>query len=139
VRPTPSQTVGPFFSIGLTWEDGPHVVPEGTPGAFWILGGVFDGAGDPVSDAVVETWQAEGIGRSATDAEGRFAIHTVAAPYIDALVFARGLLQGLVTRIYFEPPDDPALATLLAQPDGDGGYRFDIHLQGERETIFFDV
>jgi protocatechuate 3,4-dioxygenase alpha subunit len=139
VRPTPSQTVGPFFSIGLSWEDGAHVVPEGTPGAVWIRGGVYDGAGEPVTDAVVETWQAEGVGRSATGADGRFAIHTVAVPYVDAWVFARGLLHGLVTRIYLDEPDDPVLVPLVAQPDGEGGYRFDVHLQGERETVFFDV
>jgi protocatechuate 3,4-dioxygenase, alpha subunit len=62
---TPSQTIGPFFAIGLPWPDGPDVVPEGTPGAVRIGGRVLDGAGDPVPDALVETWQA--------DPEGRFA------------------------------------------------------------------
>ena len=55
---TPSQTVGPFFAIALPWADGPHVVPEGTPGAITIGGFVIDGAGEPVPDALVETWQA---------------------------------------------------------------------------------
>ncbi len=55
---TPSQTVGPFFAIALPWADGPHVVPEGTPGAITIAGFVTDGAGEPVPDALVETWQA---------------------------------------------------------------------------------
>jgi protocatechuate 3,4-dioxygenase, alpha subunit len=129
MRPTPSQTVGPFFTIGLVWEDGAHVVPEGTPGAFWIRGVVYDGAGEPVDDALIETWQEQGVGRAPTDAAGRFAIHTAPTPHIDVSVFARGLLQRLVTRIDFAE----------AEPDGDGGYRFDIHLQGERETVFFDV
>jgi protocatechuate 3,4-dioxygenase alpha subunit len=134
---TPSQTVGPFFSIGLTWQQGPFVVPEGTPGAFWIRGVVYDGAGDPVPDALIETWQAEGFGRAATDDDGRFAIHTVKAPHIDVFLFARGLLRHLVTRIYFE--DAPsAHATLIAVP-ADDGYRFDIRLQGERETVFFEL
>jgi protocatechuate 3,4-dioxygenase alpha subunit len=62
---TPSQTVGPYFSIGLPWSEGPHAVPPGTPGAFTIAGTVFDGAGAPVPDALIETWQA--------DPEGRFA------------------------------------------------------------------
>jgi protocatechuate 3,4-dioxygenase alpha subunit len=127
MRPTPSQTVGPFFTIGLEWEDGAHVVPDGTPGAFWIRGVVYDGAGEPVNDALIETWQPEGVGRAATDGEGRFAIHTVAAPHIAVSVFARGLLQRLVTRIEF------------GEGDPTDGYRFDIHLQGERETVFFDV
>ena len=62
---TPSQTIGPFFAVGLPWPDGPEVVPEGTPGAIRVAGRVLDGAGDPVPDALVETWQA--------DPQGRFA------------------------------------------------------------------
>ena len=94
---TPSQTIGPFFAVGLIWPDGPDVVPEGTPGAVRIGGRVLDGQGDPVADALVETWQADpqgrfphpddprgpgdrgfrGFGRCATDAEGRWAVRTV--------------------------------------------------------------
>jgi protocatechuate 3,4-dioxygenase, alpha subunit len=94
---TPSQTIGPFFAVGLCWPDGPDVVPEGTPGAVRLTGTVLDGAGDPVPDALVETWQADpdgrfahpddargaapsgfrGFGRCATDAQGRWAIRTV--------------------------------------------------------------
>ena len=60
---TPSQTVGPYLHIGLPWDDGPYVVPEGTPGAVRIGGRVFDGDGAPVPDAMVETWQADPDGR----------------------------------------------------------------------------
>src|SRR5580700_9919266 len=60
---TPSQTVGPFLAIELPWADGPFVVPAGTPGAIVISGRVFDGAGQPVPDALVETWQADPAGR----------------------------------------------------------------------------
>ena len=84
---TPSQTVGPFFAIELPYGDGPYVVPEGTPGAIWLRGRVFDGAGEPVPDALVESWQADpagafggafrGFGRSGTDEEGRWAILTL--------------------------------------------------------------
>ena len=94
---TPSQTIGPFFAVGLPWADGPQVVPEGTPGAVRIAGRVLDGAGDPVPDALVETWQADpqgrfahpddprgpadqgfrGFGRCPTDAQGRWAIVTL--------------------------------------------------------------
>jgi protocatechuate 3,4-dioxygenase, alpha subunit len=63
--PTPSQTVGPFFTIGLPWDAGPLCVPRDTPGAITISGTVYDGAGEPVPDALIETWQA--------DPEGRFA------------------------------------------------------------------
>jgi protocatechuate 3,4-dioxygenase, alpha subunit len=105
-----------------------------------------------------------GFGRCATDSEGRFEFLTVKpgavpgpdgrpqAPHIDVSVFARGLLNRLVTRIYF--PDegeanasDPVLSliedeagrrTLIAEQD-DGSMRFDIRLQGEGETTFFVV
>lgn len=62
---TPSQTVGPYFAIGLPWENGPHAVRAGAPGAVRIAGTVYDGAGTPVPDHLVETWQA--------DPDGRFA------------------------------------------------------------------
>src|SRR3954447_5983061 len=76
---TPSQTVGPFFAIGLPWPDGELVVPEGTPGAIRLHGTVFDGAGEPVPDALVETWQAGpdgGFGRSLCDDAGRWSVLT---------------------------------------------------------------
>jgi protocatechuate 3,4-dioxygenase alpha subunit len=60
---TPSQTVGPFLSLGLPWPDGPYVVPAGTPGAVRITGRVLDGAGMAVPDALIETWQADPAGR----------------------------------------------------------------------------
>jgi protocatechuate 3,4-dioxygenase alpha subunit len=183
--PTPSQTVGPFFAGALPWPDGPHVVAPGTEGAFRLSGRVLDGAGEPVPDALVETWQADpdgrfahpddprggaaragfrGFGRCPTSADGWFWVLTVKpgpvpgadgrpqAPHLDVSVFARGLLDRVVTRVYFadEPAanaadpvlqaiaDPDARATLLARPDGDG-YRFDIRLQGEGETVFFDL
>jgi protocatechuate 3,4-dioxygenase alpha subunit len=166
---TPSQTVGPFFAHALPWPDGPYVVPAGTPGAVWLSGTVRDGAGDPVPDALVETWQADpagrldtagfrGFGRCPTDPEGAWAILTVKpgavgegnAPYLAVSVFARGLLDRVVTRLYFadEPANDtdPVLAklteeeraTLIARATDDG-YGFDIHLQGGHETVFFSV
>jgi protocatechuate 3,4-dioxygenase alpha subunit len=208
---TPSQTVGPFFAIGLPWTDGPYVVPEGTPGAITIGGFVLDGVGEPVPDALVETWQAapdgsfghpddprpaaqdsvstdgsfghpddprpnargsalttaafRGFGRCPTGPDGRYRIVTLRpaalpcgdgrteAPHLDVSVFARGLLDRVVTRIYFPDEEaanaaDPVLSalperggrdTLIAIPDGGGRFRFDIRLQGEGETVFFDV
>jgi protocatechuate 3,4-dioxygenase alpha subunit len=62
---TPSQTVGPYFAIGLPWAEGPHAVAPGTPGAITISGMVYDGAGEPVPDHLIETWQC--------DPDGRFA------------------------------------------------------------------
>ena len=174
---TPSQTVGPFFAIGLPWPQGPFVVSSDAPGAFVIAGVLRDGEGAPIPDAVIETWQADehgdfaerpgfrGFARVATDDDGAWAIRTVKpgrvpattepgpdqAPHVDVSVFCRGLLHRCVTRIYFADEaaanrEDPVLArvpvdrrdTLLARPTDDG-YRFDIHLQGRDETVFFDV
>ena len=146
----------------------------------WLRGRVLDGNGEPVTDALVETWQADadgrfdhpddprgrvagrGFGRSET-VGGEYAVRTVKpgrvpdgegglqAPHVDVSVFARGLLDRLVTRLYFADEtaanaEDPVLqsvpehrrASLLAQP-GDDGYRLDIVLQGEAETVFFRV
>lgn len=164
---TPSQTVGPFLHIGLPWPDGPNAVPDGTPGAVVITGRVIDGAGEAMADALVETWQAgldgrHGLGRCPTDEHGEYRIVTVVpspqpdrdgnaeAPHIDMSVFSRGLLNRLVTRIYFpgqpENEHDPVLSAIdparrdtLVATAVDGGFRFDIRLQGEPETVFFDV
>jgi len=62
---TPSQTVGPYFAIGLPWPQGPFAVAPGTPGAITIRGMIYDGAGAPIPDYLLETWQA--------DPDGRFA------------------------------------------------------------------
>jgi protocatechuate 3,4-dioxygenase alpha subunit len=146
---TPSQTVGPFFTIGLCREPQNEVVPGGS---LRLVGRVFDGAGGPVSDAVVELWQpgADGTdwGRCGTDADGRFEFVTERPPrgYADVIVFARGLLCHLVTRCYYDDAGDAVLAalepgdrdTLIAKRDGDE-LRFDIHLQGDRQTVFFAV
>jgi protocatechuate 3,4-dioxygenase alpha subunit len=146
---TPSQTVGPFFAICLTqWTAGPVAFPDGIT----VGGYVLDGAGDPVPDAMVETWQTEperAFARCGTDDDGHWEVTTRKAPYLDVSVFARGLLNRVVTRIYFADEDnsaDPVLAavpedrrdTLLAQPD-ERGYRFDVILQGEGETVFFAI
>ncbi len=163
-EPTPSQTVGPFFAIGLPWHDGPDVVARGAQGAIVLRGTVYDGDGAPIPDALVETWQApgpgcRGFGRCATDEEGRWEIVTRKpeaaggeAPHVAVAVFARGLLDRVPTRIYFaDEPEanaaDPLLSrlgerereTLLATPTGDGGYTLDIHLQGPHETVFLAI
>jgi protocatechuate 3,4-dioxygenase alpha subunit len=130
---TPSQTVGPYLAIAMRWTDGPFVVPEGTSGAVRIAGRVLDGAGAPIDDAEVETWQADadgsfpaeadaapfrGFGRSVTDAEGRWGILTIKpgrvpaadgtlqAPHVAVAIFARGLLKPVWSRIYFGDEDE---------------------------------
>jgi protocatechuate 3,4-dioxygenase, alpha subunit len=182
---TPSQTVGPYFAIGLPWDIGPHAVPADTPGAIRITGTVYDGAGTPVPDFLLETWQADPEGHFADlhgygersslpgfrgfarygleEGDGRFEIVTVKpgpvpgpgqttqAPHIDVTLFARGMLNRCVTRIYFADEAqangaDPILArvpaerrhTLIAQPT-DHGYELEIRIQGENETVFFAI
>ncbi|HEY3902484.1 MAG TPA: protocatechuate 3,4-dioxygenase subunit alpha [Streptosporangiaceae bacterium] len=129
--------------------------------------GRFNHRDDPRGAAESGIAGFRGFGRCATDSQGRYRIVTVRpgclptpsggaeAPHLDVNVFARGLLNRVVTRLYF--PDeaaanaaDPVLAgvdperrdTLIAvaPPGSDGGeFRFDIRLQGGRETVFFDV
>lgn len=168
---TPSQTVGPFFGYALPYENGPHLVAAGHPDAITLRGRVLDGAGDPLPDALVEIWQAgadgrvpgrggaldrgkggfSGFGRCPTDADGGYHFTTIMpggrAPHLAMLVFARGLLKPVATRVYLAADEtDPLLSgleperrsTLLAESDGAGAYRFDVHLQGERETVFFE-
>ena len=182
----PWQTVGPFYHFSLTANLalGCLTTPEAKGERVRLRFRVFDGAGAPVPDGMIELWQADsagkyrhpadtqekepdpafcGFGRLATDAEGGCVFDTVRpgrtpdgrggcqAPHIDVSVFARGLLGRLVTRVYFEGdpalPDDAVLklvpedrrATLLARPDEAGHWNFDIHLQGEHETVFFDI
>jgi len=140
---TPSQTVGPFFALGMP-------CPDGVPDGVWLRGRVLDGAGDPVPDALVESWQADppAFSRGATDDAGHWAVR-VPPPqrYVDLSVFARGLLRRVVTRLYLPGvPDDEVLAgldparraTLVATAMADG-YALDIHLQGPHETVFFAV
>jgi len=160
---TPSQTVGPFFGVGLPFEAGEQVVDPSSDGAIRIEGQVFDGSGDPVPDALVEVAppDGKGFGRCRTDVEGAFHFVTVKpgivkgpsgetqAPHLNITVFARGLLRHLVTRMYF-PEDmnanDPVLGlvpperrpTLIARNDH-GVFRFDIRLQGDQETVFFAI
>jgi protocatechuate 3,4-dioxygenase alpha subunit len=186
---TPSQTVGPFFSFGLTTDKArvrSVAGPEAKGERVLLMCRVLDGDGVGVPDAMLEIWQADaqgkynhpddpqqktadpgcgGFGRMGTSEDGRCELETIKpgrvpgpgnilqAPHLSVAVFARGMLKQLYTRIYFagDPGnvEDPVLAmvqperrgTLLAQPDPaqKGAWRFDVRLQGENETIFFDV
>jgi protocatechuate 3,4-dioxygenase alpha subunit len=180
-----SQTIGPYLHIGMTWLADPVMAPEGVEGErVSVSGRIVDADGQPVNDAMVEIWQANahgryahpedardlpldarfsGFGRVFTDADGRFAFHTIKpgrvpgpvarlqAPHLNVTIFMRGLLRHLITRLYFpgEPAnaDDPVLAhvppprrgTLVAQPGSEPGtLTWNVVLQGEGETVFFD-
>lgn len=187
---TGSQTVGPFFSLGLLYEAATRNILTQTDTAgehIRIEGCVLDGDGAPVPDALVEIWQANahgrynhpndqsaapldpeftGFGRAGTDEKGYYWFETVKpgrvafndqlqqAPHICVIIFARGLLNHLVTRLYFSDEqaniEDVTLqcvpeerrATLLARREDANGkvvYHFDIILQGARETAFFNL
>jgi len=183
---TPSQTVGPYFSIGLGWLNrGDLTRGASSETRVTIRGRILDGEGQPVPDACLEIWQADALGRYAgpqdsqetspaqgffgfgripTNDRGEFSFTTIKpgsvsgpngrpqAPHLEISIFMRGLLRRLVTRLYF--PNDPAntedhvlnlvpagrRATLIARPVADDmqTLEWDIRLQGEQETVFFE-
>ena len=182
--PTASQTVGPFFDIGLAPDArlGCLVTGPATRGErIRLCVRVLDGAGVPVPDALVEIYQANasgaypatpspgaefhGFGRLATDADGACVFETIRpgrvsdgqaglqAAHVNVCLFARGLLGPLYTRVYFAGDaalaEDPMLAlvpadrrgTLLAVrlEDHLGTWTFEIKLQGNDETVFFEL
>lgn len=176
---TASQTAGPYWHL-IDFPEWADLLRPGGPNAGYakgeritLTGRITDGDGAACGDAMVEIWQADpdgayeagfhGFGRAATDAEGRFRFHTVKpgavkgrgnatqAPHITLTIFARGLMQHLVTRLYFAGEalneTDPVLAqvpaarrgTLIAQRTAPGEWTLDIRLQGEGETVFLAV
>jgi protocatechuate 3,4-dioxygenase alpha subunit len=191
LRQTPSQTVGPYFAYGLAPEQygyqqnltsiaGSQMAEgDGEGERVRVEGRVFDGVGNPISDALIEIWQADSLGRYAhpadprgsnntfkgfgrcgtgTDPQFRFWFETIKpgkvdgqAPHLNVIVGMRGMLLHAFTRIYF--PDEPANAidkvlnsvpaerreTLIATRQGANIYQFDIHMQGDKETVFFDA
>jgi protocatechuate 3,4-dioxygenase, alpha subunit len=168
---TPSQTIGPFWHLidDPIWAD---LTRHGATGENITLTGVVtDGAGDLVTDAAIEIWQTSppasesfpGFGRCRTDQSGRFRFITLKpgpvpglgnalqAPHVAITIFARGLLTGLITRLYFadEPLNgtDPVLSliedpvrrqTLIARRVSPGEWQLDIRLQGDDETVFME-
>jgi protocatechuate 3,4-dioxygenase alpha subunit len=181
-RSTPSQTVGPYFSIGFAWMERNDLTEGASNGTrVSIRGRVLDGEGQPIPDAVLEIWQADpeghyawsdlasakhfsGFGRVSTNNQGEFCFTTLKpgsvpapdggqqAPHLEVSVFMRGLLRRLITRIYFpaEPANETDLVlglvpgarrhTLIAQPDTikADSLVWDIYLQGDQETVFFE-
>ncbi|MFL6580203.1 MAG: protocatechuate 3,4-dioxygenase subunit alpha [Burkholderiales bacterium] len=180
---TASQTVGPYFRIGLEPLYIDDLAPSAqAPRKMLIRGRVLDGDGQPVNDAILEIWQANehgryahpddtqnkpltpgftGFGRVPVDDNGAFRFSTIKpgsvvgprgmpqAPHLLVAIFMRGLLIHLLTRMYF-PGDsgnqhDPVLqlvppdrrATLVANKSADV-LEWNVVLQGEGETVFFD-
>ena len=155
--PTASQTVGPFVDIGCRYLDADRVGVSGpnTVDAM-VRGRVIDGDGAGVPDFMLEIWQSApsvGFARVMPLTDGSFAFHASYASQLEILVFMRGLLKPVLTRMYF--PDDPrnatdpvlALvpadrrATLIAKAVSDApllGLEWNIVLQGDAETVFFE-
>lgn len=169
LKVTPSQTIGPFFRFGTDWIATEQLVEEGHPNSIVLYGVVFDGGGNPVPDAMIEIFQADengkfppesagswsGFARRLTDENGGYQVRTVKpgtvaaangelqAPHIAVVVFARGLLKPVFSRIYFSDEEesnskDPLLVllddaeaknTLVANSESGGRYRFDVRLQ----------
>ena len=179
---TPGQTVGPFYGYALPFDGGENLVDRTHPQAMRLHGVVYDGNGDPIPDAMIEIWQADaegvisqedgslvqdgftftGWGRCAVDNAGRYTFSTVEpgvvnedrARFIHVVVFARGLLNKLHTRVYL-PEDAEAIVqdafltsldedrrrTLIGTRNDDGSLQFDIWTQGPgehapKETVF---
>ena len=149
---TPFQTVGPYWSIGLRLGLDPLAATD--PGARVVIRGrLIDGAGAGIPDGILEWWHPglPAVQRSTTEDGGSFVIETSRAPHIAVRVLGRGIQTQYVTRLYFA--DDPAAAadavlqlvpehrrhTLLAQPTAAGEYAFNVVVQGENETVFFDI
>lgn len=138
--PTPGQTVGPFFRYGLEFVGGAELVAPDSPAAIRLSGTIYDGAGAPVPDALIEIWHADefgavsieegtlrrhdaggrpgftGFGRAHVDEHGRYEFVTLEpdANFIAAAIFARGLLDVLHTRIYLPERRDTFLDSLTA-------------------------
>jgi len=192
LKETASQTAGPYVHIGLAPGDAGFDIykqelgreiagPDVKGQRITVTGMVLDGTGAPVTDVLIEVWQANakgiypeagkaepgfrGWGRVIPDFDsGRFLFETIKpgaskaddgrlmAPHLCLWLVARGINIGLSTRMYFGDEikaneADPVLSlveparrreTLVARSEGNT-YHFDIRLQGEGETVFFDL
>jgi protocatechuate 3,4-dioxygenase alpha subunit len=187
--PTASQTVGPFFSIGLLPHNPNHLVPTKRAAGAQIVtlrGRVVDGDGRGVPDAILEIWRAgenglyassvagyghdgggvpSGFARIPTNEQGEFEFRTIkpgaieesngkiSAPHLTVLIFMRGLLRHLLTRIYFPQEQtnetDPVLGAVPAErrktliavrcSRSRSEFQWDVFLQGDAETVFFEA
>ena len=148
---TTSQTIGPFFHEALKWGN------DVGAGEIELRGRVLDGSGNPITDALVEAWtqdlqRTEGFSllRQPTDAEGHFVFRLSPAkpdaPLAHLCIFARGCLNHHFTAVFAKDSNHQLLAavpqsrrhTLIATPLDAQRYEWTIHMQGDRETVFFE-
>lgn len=161
---TPFQTVGPYLHLGLRAGLGP-MTASGAATPVRLQGRLVDGAGVGIGDGVLEFWAAgfDAVGRVWTAPDGGYQLEAVMpptraapggavdAPHFAVRVLARGILTEYLTRVYFggqaANERDGVLqavpagrrATLVAVPGAPSEYHLDIVVQGERETVFFDL
>lgn len=161
---TPFQTVGPYLHLGLRHGVG-WMTSSGHTSPIIVRGRLLDGAGQGIPDGVLEFW-ADGfdaIGRAWTDEDGGYRLATrkpparvdengdVHAPHFGVRVLGRGILTEYLTRVYFRGtvdldhdvvlarvPAERRLTLIALAGPGPGEFTFDVVVQGERETVFFD-
>jgi protocatechuate 3,4-dioxygenase, alpha subunit len=164
LTPTPSQTSGPLFGFALIWPGSEEAVPPGTPGACVVDGTVSEADGEPFAypECFVEVWNGEQWARTRTDPEGHWRVVVrkpdpaqtsdgePLAPCLNVTLFGRGLLKQAQTRMYFpdegERNERDAILRLVPESrrhtliarQSEEGVRFDIRLQGDDETVFFE-
>jgi protocatechuate 3,4-dioxygenase alpha subunit len=162
---TTSQTIGPFSHEAWKWAT--ELGADTTAGIITISGIIYDGAGVPINDAQIESWQPDaaqaesalaipGFRRVPSGENGEFELRLSAVPqaagqpFAYITVFARGLVKHQFTAVFLE--DDATLAksaileqvpaarlpTLVATRSAAGQYNWNIHMQGKQETAFFD-
>lgn len=155
-QPTPSQTIGPFFHEGLKWAVSAAVPAD----AARVTGVVRDRDAKPANDAVLEIWQprwtqgpGRGLQRVFTGEDGRFEFFVprplATQVHADVMLFTRGLVRGVLTRVHLAPDGTQASvpsavpperrATLVAARVADDRYEWSIRLQGDGETVFFEL
>ncbi len=156
---------GAITIYGRMYDGVGNVIPDGLVETWQAdPDGRFAHPDDPRGPVPSGYHEFRAFGRCETAPDGSFKIVTLKpgplpaldggteAPHLDVSVFARGMLDRCVTRLYFPDEEaanaaDPALATvpadrrstLIAEAVEDGQFRWDIHLQGDQETVFFDV
>ena len=165
---TTSQTVGPFSHEAWRWASELTTTVNSTAPTIVVSGVIYDGDGAPINDAQLEAWLPDadgsesahampGFRRCASDEAGAFRFELslssgalAGRPAAFITVFARGLGKHQFSAVFLG--DDGALndsailnqvpaqrrATLIAAKTADGQYRWDIQMQGEHETVFFD-
>ncbi len=165
---SPSQTIGPFSHEAWRWACAASDAVAAGPNSITIRGTLRDGSGEPIDDAMIEAWSPAsveadagtalpGFRRTPSDMQGGFQftlprppVANAGEPVMFVTIFARGILLHQFSAVFLE--EDAGLArseilqqvpearraTLIARKTGPAAYTWDINMQGENETVFFD-